>query len=226
MYHRRAIAIFAKRPSVGQVKTRLIPVLGSAGATDLARSFLLDAVKLARQLEGTDVIVFYSPHDQQPAFRELVGSSAELMPQNGNDLGARMSNAFNDLSLRGYEFAALIGTDLPTLPLNRLKSALDTTRPVVLGPSLDGGYYLIGLRKLHMELLEHIEWSTTKVLGQTLDRVGALGLDVECLEPWYDVDTPDDLNLLISHLRLLIASGKADLPRHTVDLLRQMGFLS
>lgn len=225
MRYQRAIAIFAKCPIGGQVKTRLIPVLGSARATDLARSFLLDAVELARRVDSADVFVFYTPQDQLQVFEDLVSPSVGLIPQSGDDLGARMSSAINELSLRGYEFAALIGTDLPTLPLNRLESAMDTTRSVVLGPSWDGGYYLIGLRSHYPQLFEQIEWSTTKVLGQTLDRVGALGLDVECLEPWYDVDTPDDLNLLMSHLRLLLASGKADLPRHTVHLLSQMGFL-
>ncbi len=226
MYQKRALAIFAKCPVAGQVKTRLVSALGTVGAADLARSFLLDAVELARRVEGTDVFVFYAPQDQLRAFRDLVGPSVELVPQSGEDLGARMSNAFKDLSSRGYEFFALMGTDLPTLPLSRLTTAFELSKSVVLGPSLDGGYYLIRLRTLHPELFEQIEWSTGQVLGQTLDRIGAYGLAVECLEPWYDVDTPDDLNLLISHLRLLMVSGKPDLPRHTVNLLKQLGRLS
>lgn len=225
MHYPRALAIFAKWPIAGQAKTRLVPVLGSAGARDLARSFLLDAVELARRVEGADVVVFYTPRDQRRAFQELVGSSVALVAQNGDNLGERMSNALSHLSTRGYEFSALMGTDLPTLPLNRLVSALGTSRSVVLGPSLDGGYYLIGVRTLHRHLFEGIEWSTSRVLGQTLDRITALGLDVECLEPWYDVDTPDDLNLLVSHLGLLIASGKPDLPRYTVNVLQRLGRL-
>ena len=123
--------------------------------------------------------------------------------------------------------AIIIGGDLPTLPLGRLRAAFSALeqKPVVLGPSLDGGYYLIGLRAPQPELFEGVAWSTPQVLEQTVQRLNQLGLEMACLEPWYDVDTVDDLRFLVSHLRLLMASGSPDLPHHTVDCLRQLGLL-
>jgi len=149
------------------------------------------------------------------------------MPQSSGDLGSRMSKVFKDLFAWGYESAVIIGADSPTLPLSHLRAAFAALErnPVVLGPSLDGGYYLIGLRAPQPELFKGIAWSTNQVLSQTIERVNQLGLQVQCLEPWYDVDTVDALNFLVSHLRLLMASGRADLPRQTVDTLRQLGLL-
>jgi len=149
------------------------------------------------------------------------------MPQSSGDLGGRMSNAFKDLFARGYKSAIMIGADLPTLPSRYLRAAFAALerRPVVLGPSLDGGYYLIGLRAPQPELFEGIAWSTNQVLGQTIDRINRLSLEVQCLEPWYDVDTADDLDFLVSHLRLLMASGRSDLPRQTANTIRQLGLL-
>jgi len=138
-----------------------------------------------------------------------------------------MRDAFKELFAGGYESAVMIGADLPTLPLSHLRAAFAALerRPVVLGPSLDGGYYLIGLRAPQPELFEGIAWSTSQVLSQTIERINQLGLQVQCLEPWYDVDTIDDLDFLVSHLRLLMASGRAHLPRQTVDTLRRLGLL-
>ncbi|MDP3046824.1 MAG: DUF2064 domain-containing protein, partial [Chloroflexota bacterium] len=125
------------------------------------------------------------------------------------------------------ESAVIIGADLPTLPLSHLTAAFSMLdrRPAVLGPSLDGGFFLIGLRNLQPELFEGIAWSTRQVLGQTVDRINRLGLALECLEPWYDVDTVEDLDFLISHLRLLMACGQSGLPRQTVAHLRRLGRL-
>lgn len=127
----------------------------------------------------------------------------------------------------GYESAVIIGADLPTLPLGYLRAAFTVLehQPVALGPSQDGGYYLIGLRAPQPGLFEGIAWGTNQVLVQTMDRVNRLGLEARCLPPWYDVDTVDDLDFLVYHLSLLMASGVSDLPHLTVDALRQLGLL-
>jgi len=224
---KRALAVFTKVPIAGLAKTRLAPALTLEGAAALYRGFLLDTVDLASRVSRCEVIIVYTPQEASQVLREIVKKPVELMPQSSGDLGNRMSSAFKELFARGYESAVVIGADLPTLPVSHLRAAFAALerRPVVLGPSLDGGYYLIGLRAPQPELFEGIAWSTNQVLGQTIDRINQLGLGVEGLEPWYDVDTVDDLDFLVSHLRLLMASGRLNLPRQTVDTLRQLGLL-
>jgi len=224
---KRVLVIFTKVPIAGLAKTRLAPALTLEGAVALYRSFLLDTVDLVIRVRHCRAIIVYTPREASQVLRDIVKKPIEFMPQSSGDLGSRMSNVFQDLFARGYESAVMIGADLPTLPLSHLRAAFAALerKPVVLGPSLDGGYYLIGLRAPQAELFKGIAWSTNQVLSQTIERVNQLGLQVECLEPWYDVDTVDDLNFLVSHLRLLIASGRADLPRQTVDALRWLGLL-
>lgn len=224
---KRALAVFTKVPIAGLAKTRLAPGLTLEEAAALYRSFLLDTVDLASRVGRCKVIIVYTPQEASQVLPDIVKRPIELMPQSSGDLGGRMSNAFKDLFARGYESAIMIGADLPTLPSRYLRAAFAALerRPVVLGPSLDGGYYLIGLRAPQPELFEGIAWSTNQVLGQTIDRINRLSLEVQCLEPWYDVDTADDLDFLVSHLRLLMASGRSDLPRQTANTIRQLGLL-
>lgn len=224
---KRALAIFAKAPIAGQVKTRLVPALGLDGTVELYRCFLLDTVELALQVSDCETFLFYTPSDGAPLLRAIIGERVVLVPQSSGDLGERMRDGFQDLFVRGFEAVIIIGTDLPTLPLTRLTTALVALErmPIVLGPSLDGGYYLIGLRTRQPELFQGIAWSTPHVISQTLDRINALGLQMESLEPWYDVDTVEDFNFLVSHLRLLLTCGKSNLPRQSVSLLRQLGKL-
>jgi rSAM/selenodomain-associated transferase 1 len=188
---------------------------------------LLDTVELAMRVRSWETIIFYTPEEARQALRDMVKEPLELIPQSRGDLGARMSQAFRQLFARGHRLAVIIGGDLPTLPLGRLRAAFSALehKPVVLGPSADGGYYLIGLRAPQPELFEGIAWGTPQVLEQTVDRLNGLGLEAECLEPWYDVDTVEDLRFLASHLRLLMACGSPELPDHTVDCLRQLGLL-
>ncbi len=220
---RQALVLFAKAPVAGEVKTRLAPVLGPQGAADLYLSFVADAVESAMR-QSVPFFLYYAPEGSPRILQEAFGQRVELLPQRGDDLGSRMDQAFREIFRRGFESAVLVGTDLPTLPPSHLTAALAALErtPVVLGPSLDGGYYLIGLSSAHSELFERVEWSTPRVLEQTLDRIHRLGLPVELLEPWYDVDTPADLERLVSHLKQQIASGKTDLPHHTADALRRL----
>lgn len=223
----RALAIFTNVPIVGQVKTRLASTLTLEGAAALYRGFLLDTVSLAMRVGRCKTFLVYTPREASPVLQDMVEQPIDLIPQSSGDLGSRMNDAFKDLLARGYELPVIIGGDLPTLPLSRLRTAFLALErsPVVLGPSLDGGYYLIGLRALQPELFEGIAWGTPQVLGQTIDRINRLGLEVRCLEPWYDVDTAEDLDFLVSHVRLLMACRRSDLPHQTVNALRWLGLL-
>jgi hypothetical protein len=201
-----AIAIMAKAPEPGEVKTRLCPPLSLDEAARLYRCFLLDKIDQVKALKVGAPAIAYTPDHARALFAALVTPNFRLIPQEGPDLGARILNTLNRLIDFGHSGAVAVGSDTPTLPLAYLETAVSLLAApaidVVLGPSQDGGYYLIGLRKPHPELFEQMQWSTAEVFSETMRRARAKGLRVACLPPWYDVDTPEDLRRLKETLRL------------------------
>lgn len=185
----------AKAPVEGQVKTRLSPPLTPRQVAALYRCFLLDRIAQVERCPGVIPIVAYAPRESRPFFRRIVPASFHLIPQRGKDLGERMADAFARGFALGLRRIVLVGSDTPTLPDLFLHRALRALRRVdlILGPSPDGGYYLIGLKEAHPSLFEGIAWSTDQVFVQTLERARASHLRVSRLPAWYDVDTPEDL---------------------------------
>ena len=198
-----AVAIMAKAPRPGQVKTRLCPPLLPAEAAALYRCFLLDKIAAVGALAETQPVIAYTPDDARAEFTALAPGFA-LVAQHGPDLGARLQATLASLLAAGHAGAIAVDSDTPTLPGAFLQQAVDRlTRPgpdVVLGPTEDGGYYLIGVRVAHRELFEGVPWSTPDVLDVTLRRAAAAGLHAACLPPWFDVDTAGDLERLQSAL--------------------------
>jgi rSAM/selenodomain-associated transferase 1 len=211
---RIAVAIMAKAPRAGEVKTRLCPPLSAREAAELYRCFLLDKIGQVRTLKEASPAIAYTPAEGRMVFEELAPGFT-LVPQQGADLGARLANSFDQLFAKGCTGALAIDSDTPTLPTDFLQQARDLIATpdvdVVLGPSEDGGYYLIGLRTLHQELFEEMPWSTAQVLPETIRRAEAKGLKIVCLPPWFDVDTPDDLE----RLKASLAKRERTEPRHT-----------
>lgn len=199
-----ALVIFAKAPIPGQVKTRLSPPLTPDEAATLHGSFVLDtlehtkiaAVKLKLPFDRYLACAPSATHIFFKIMEERQG--VKLIDQVGDDLGARMNQAFQTLFAQGYRQVFLIGTDVPTLPLTHFKQALTSleNHDLVLGPALDGGYYLIGLKRPNPELFVDIPWSTDQVLRLTQEKAVMLGLASALLEPWRDVDTLADLQAL------------------------------
>jgi len=213
-----ALIIFARAPIAGETKTRLIPALGAAGAAALYRCFLLDTLAQACHTPASVIVAVAEPCHLNPvrALVEEACAEASLIVQSGANLGERIANAVRQAFARGFPRAVVIGSDSPSLPPDRLSQALDLSghRDLVLGPSLDGGYYLIGLRALLPELFRGIAWSSDTVLLDTLGVARRSGVSVALLEPWYDVDTPQDLSLLRTHLTALsLAGGPIPCPR-------------
>jgi rSAM/selenodomain-associated transferase 1 len=208
------LAIMAKAPRVGAVKTRLCPPLRAPEAAELARCFLLDAVERVRMVAGARPIMAYAPIEAQGQFEEEAPGFA-LIPQRGGDLGERQLGLIEDTLAMGLQGALVMGTDSPTLPRESLDEAVSLVMArdvdVVLGPAEDGGYYLIGMRVPHRALFENLPWSTAAVLGRTLERAQRLGLRVACLPTWFDVDTGADLE----RLRAELDASPAGPPRHT-----------
>lgn len=200
-----ALAIFAKAPVPGQVKTRLCPPLTPDEAATLHGSFVLDTLERTRTAVGKfklpiDRYLGCAPSSSLVFFKIMEERQAvSLFDQDGEDLGIRMARAFEHLFTRGYRSVILVGTDVPTLPLERYQQAakLLETHDLVLGPALDGGYYLIGLTKPAPALFQNIPWSTDQVLSLTKAQADKLALSTALLPEWRDVDTPDDLRALI-----------------------------
>ena len=199
-----AVILMAKAPQPGTVKTRLCPPLSPAEAAELSRCFLLDALERLRALEGVAPVLAYTPANGRAFFAEVAPDFA-LQPQPEGDLGQRMAGCLEQLVAQGYTDLVLTGSDLPTLPTAYLQQAVDllsnSRLDVVLGPSEDGGYYLIGMHHVYRELFRDMPWSTDQVFAKTLQRARDKGLQVACVPPWFDVDTAADLNRLHAALR-------------------------
>ena len=202
---RQGLIIMAKQPIPGQVKTRLCPPLTPEEAAEFASTFLSDSVASAKQANCAEVVLAYSPATARDWFAERFPGIA-LIPQQGNDLGERLKNVLDAAWKLRYQPCVVIGTDSPDLPNTYLQEAFEALRPgseshdLVLGPSEDGGYYLIGLKWRHPELFTEITWSTNQVLEQTLQRANSLHLRVHLLPTWQDVDTFADLQALQARL--------------------------
>lgn len=188
-----ALLVFVKAPRPGQVKTRLAAAIGDERAAAAYRAMAEGVLERTAPLaEEYERLVFYTPDDARDEIARWLGSET-LVAQEGPDLGARMDAAFAAAFARGAPSVVLVGSDLPRLDRSHVLDALAAldAHEVVLGPAVDGGYYLIALRERRPELFRDIEWSTAAVLAQTLHRCEALGLHAHLLETLADVDTAD-----------------------------------
>ncbi|MDH5762892.1 MAG: TIGR04282 family arsenosugar biosynthesis glycosyltransferase [Nitrospinota bacterium] len=218
----RALILFAKDPVEGQVKTRLSTLLDSATTLDLYQHFLRDSIEKLVAVEGVDCFVGIASEPTTDFFDQATRSrDIRLFIQAEGNLGERMRRAFEERFKEGYEQVAIIGADSPTLPLSYIEQALRSEKEVVIGPSTDGGYYLIGMKGGLTDIFDGVPWGTDRVLAETLkvlqDRQG----QAELLPVWYDVDLPEDLRFLKTHLEWMVHSGLGE-NRATLDFLNQL----
>lgn len=194
------ILFFVKHPASGRVKTRLAEHIGRDIAIELYKSFVADTLRTLHTMGVNFKIVFYPP-DAENQFQKWLGEGYSYSPQIGKNLGQRMKNAFLQAFSDGSESAIIIGSDSPDLPNEYLKlgfKALETN-DVVVGPSSDGGYYLIGFVKEAFlpDVFEGITWSSSDVFEQTLNILKKHNQRVYLLPQWHDVDTLTDLKSLV-----------------------------
>ncbi|WP_373496849.1 TIGR04282 family arsenosugar biosynthesis glycosyltransferase [Aquiflexum sp.] len=198
-----AIIIFQKNLVLGKVKTRLAASVGNQQALEIYRDLVAFTYRQAIEVKNADIWVFFSD-----AFEEIEESFQDhitaKMVQEGADLGERMQNAFATIFGMGYSKAFLIGTDCPEISPKILETALDSLKKheVVIGSALDGGYYLIGMKKVHPQLFWQMPWSTVKVLPTTLQKINNDNLSHYLLPTLSDIDTEEDwltFRILISY---------------------------
>lgn len=193
---RKRTIVFVKHPTPGTCKTRLIPALGADGAARLQHEMthlLLSRLDRADKQDIGEVELRYSGAEMQDMAR-LYGAHRSFTPQGSGDLGSRLARALEQ-SLSECDRAVAVGSDCPELDAHHIKSAFEAlgTADVVLGPALDGGYYLIAMSRFHADLFRDIPWSTSSVRERTIERARRSGLTVHQLVPLLDVDEPADL---------------------------------
>lgn len=191
------VLIFVRAPERGRVKTRLAADVGDEAALRIYETLALQTIDAARGLgDEATVRVCYTPAGAGKAVRGWLGEDGlDYRPQGEGGLGERMQSAFRDAFDDGAERVVIVGSDLPEMSADLLREAFDLLErhPAVLGPALDGGYYLLGLRSPLPAVFRGIPWSTGKVLERTLARFAEAGVEPELLALRNDVDTADDL---------------------------------
>ncbi len=202
-----ALAVMAKAPRPGKVKTRLQPPLTAEEAAALNVCFLRDTTAHLAQFAGTGEaagLISYTPVGDEGAFEGLLPQDFALVAQRGDGFGERLYFAAMDILACGFGAVCLIDSDSPTMPHGALRTAInELKRPgdrVVLGGSADGGYYLIGLKAAHRAPFENITWSTGSVYEETVRQVRRAGLELVELPIWYDVDDGATLAVLEAEL--------------------------
>jgi rSAM/selenodomain-associated transferase 1 len=194
----RCLLFFIRYPEKGRIKTRLAASIGDERALKLYKNFLLSILSTLNKGTFLFYLCFY-PADALESLRKWLGGDYLYMPQQGMDLGERMKNGFMEAFDSGFKRVVLIGSDIPDLPLEFIEEAFASIREkdCVIGPSLDGGYYLIGFKdtKFSPQVFKGILWSTERVFEETMKILEREELTVHTLKPLRDIDTIDDLGI-------------------------------
>jgi rSAM/selenodomain-associated transferase 1 len=225
------LIVFCREPIKHRAKTRLIGAMTAAAAAALSDAFIRDALAKAAAVRPSRIVIAASTPDgvkRSRYFRRLARRfSAELIDQESGSLGKRMECALEPFSSHG---ALLIGTDTPSLPTVLLKASLDAVRrgQVVIAPSLDGGYYALGVRGAMPPIFTGIRWGSRGVFDATIKRLKRVGMRYTLGPAWYDVDRWADVMLLAAHLRILgrtrRRAGLSPCPA-TESILKRLGVL-
>ena len=202
------LVIMAKAPKPGMVKTRLTESLPSSAVTALYRCLLEDTLALATSLTSVEVAVM-CPESDQDELARLLGKTLHVVAQKGEGLAAGLTSVFRHFTAPGRQRVIAFNSDSPHLPPSVLESAFEilATRDVVVGPTHDGGYYLVGAKAAHPALFESDRMGTRSALDRLLERTKVLELTTGFTEPFYDIDVATDLILLARELRLAPAKA-------------------
>lgn len=213
----RVLVIMAKAPRPGTVKTRLAPELSPDAVTDFYRCLLGDTLALARSLEDVEVAIM-CPEPDVSELSRWAGERASVVAQKGNGLAAGLTSVFAQFAKNGRRRIIAFNSDSPHLPCSVLEGAFETlaAHDIVVGPTHDGGYYLVGAKAAHPTLFANDGMGTNSALERLLSRARGLQLSLGFAIPFYDVDVADDLIRLASELRL--APEKAP---HTAAWLKE-----
>jgi len=208
------LLVVAKQPIPGQTKTRLCPPLSPMLSADLYECFLRDTLDVMRKVPNVHRVVCFLPDDARDYFYRLA-PDMDLTRQHGESLGERLDHLLTEALASGSSRVVVMDSDSPTLPAEYITQAFDqlTDSDVVLGPTRDGGYYLIGMKRPQPLLLRQVQMSTSHVLADTLALAQASNLVVSLLPAWYDIDTLADLLRLDDEIKGSSINGSAPATR-------------
>ena len=190
----KALILFTRLPITGMTKTRLMPFLTGEECARLHTCFVKDIYEKSKQVEA-DVFVFYTPRDEKRLLQAVLDEEAVCLPQYGDDLGKRMKNAIGITLRMGYKKVVLIGTDIPQIHPETLRNAFDNLeeKDIVIHPTFDGGYYLIGMKKEYDSIWKIERYGTNTVIYDTLQHMRNERLSTAVGQMYYDVDDREDL---------------------------------
>jgi uncharacterized protein len=213
MDNKTAIVVMVKYPRAGAVKTRLGRQIGMGNACELYRGFVKTLLTTCRGT-GFDVVISCHPDHRVSEFRQWLGTGFQYIIQKGPDLGRKMRDSFEQGFALGYDRVVLTGSDLPHLPGSIIEAAAQKTGAcdVVIGPALDGGYYLVAMTKDHFfpDMFDDIPWSTANVLDITLEKLAAARRRVCLLTAMRDIDTLADLTAVSAETGLFVKSDPSE----------------
>lgn len=189
-----ALILFTRVPIPGATKTRLMPFLTGEECAQVHSCFVKDIYEKAKTIQA-DLFVFYTPNDEKHLLKQLLGEEAIYLPQYGADLGEKMKNAIGVALRLGYEKVVLIGTDIPQIHPETLNNAFDSLneKEIVIHPTFDGGYYLIGMKKEYDSIWKIERYGTNTVIYDTLQHMKTEKLSTAVGQMYYDVDDKGDL---------------------------------
>jgi len=199
----RTLVIMAKAPRLGSVKTRLAESLSLQAVTELYRCLLNDTIALAQALDQVEIAIMCPASDVDDLSR-VVAKTVRIVPQTGQGLAAGLASVFNHFATPGQQRVIAFNSDSPHLPAAVLETAFDVldARDLVVGPTHDGGYFLVGARASHSDLFASDGMGTVNALEALLTRARALRLSVHLIDPFYDIDVEGDLTRLAAELQL------------------------
>lgn len=239
MDNKNVICIFAKCPRPGMVKTRLGKEIGERQTAFLARAFLMDTISTSLRIRNASVALVHWPPDCEREFEEIIylfsreeknrtvrrkSEDITLIPQEGSNLGERMARTANSLFEQGAEKVIIVGSDIPQLDPLIFQAALKllNEKQVVVGPTFDGGYYLLGISRKTPEIFNGINWGSSSVYKETRDVLENRRIDWQELELAYDIDTSDDLERLCFDIETLRLTGENWICYHTERCLKNL----
>lgn len=218
-----ALIIMTRIPIAGMTKTRLMKILTGEECADLHRCFLLDLFKMVNELrEIADIYVTYTPENSLYLIQDIIPSFIDSFPQEGYELGDKMDNAIQRLLNKGYSKVILIGSDIPSLQAEDIKKAYEEleNNDICLGPTNDGGYYLVGMKKRCQDIFSnHLKWGYKSVFEATVSIANNLGFTVGLTTKLSDIDEKEDIEDFMKRIQKREFNGR-DLPINTINFMK------
>lgn len=220
----KALILMTRIPIPGKTKTRLMNVLSGEECAKLHKCFLWDLFNVFDVIkENVDIFLSYTPDGALHLLEDMLPDYVEAFPQEGEDLGERMANAIDFVLNRSYDKVVLIGSDIPAIGPSDIKEAfrLLDFNDICLGPTHDGGYYLVGMKKLHRDVFcRDLKWGKKSVFESTMFIANNLGLRVGLAPKHMDIDTAEDISVLMDKVKKGELSNW--MPKNTVDYLKEI----